>query len=298
MIPTHRKFRSLETAVRAFGKRLDVFAIRGNPHSQPARCHDNDTRMFRKFDCGVEGTHQAVFNHPSNGEGVADLAGKMGFKRGEGGIRRELWRGQWRLGGNLFILRFSLIGFGSGYKVCLLIGGDDENGGIVHVVKDVGDVFLAIISPNDPDATMTIRSTKLSAVLLIAHLLHPIHSDAVEFLLNGDVRHRGCDCRPMPVLFAGREPNHIAGTDFLNWSAFALRPAAAGRHDQRLTERVRMPRGTRTRLERDAGPGNTRWFRDINQRINPHRAGEPICRPFTGRPRTNSLDLHFIFSFE
>jgi len=53
----------------------------------------------------------------------------------------------------------------------------------------------------------------------------------------------------MPVLLAGREPDHITGPNFLDRSVFALRPAAARRHDERLTELMRMPCRPRARLE-------------------------------------------------
>ena len=78
-------------------------------------------------------------------------------------------------------------------------------------------------------------------ILLLAHLLHPIDRLAVELLLNGNVRHRGCGGCAVPVLFAGGEPDDIAGPNLLDWPAVALCPAAAGRHDQRLAERVRVP---------------------------------------------------------
>lgn len=49
------------------------------------------------------------------------------------------------------------------------------------------------------------------------------------------------------------EPDHVARPDLLDGAAFALRPAAARRHDQRLAERVSMPGRPSTRLEGDAG---------------------------------------------
>ena len=58
---------------------------------------------------------------------------------------------------------------------------------------------------------------------------------------------------PVPMLFARREPDHVAGPDFLDRPAPTLRPAAAGRHDQGLAERMRVPCGTGAGLEGDAG---------------------------------------------
>ena len=54
----------------------------------------------------------------------------------------------------------------------------------------------------------------------------------------------------------------------------ALRPAAARRHDQRLAERVRVPRRPGARLERDAGADGACRVGRLEQRIDPHRAGE------------------------
>src|SRR5580692_190236 len=93
----------------------------------------------------------------------------------------------------------------------------------------------------------------LPTILLVGDLLHPVDHLAVLPFLNGYVRHRGRRSGPVPVLLAGGEPHHIAGTDLLDGSAFALRPAAASRDDESLAERVRVPCRTRTRLEGDAG---------------------------------------------
>jgi hypothetical protein len=58
----------------------------------------------------------------------------------------------------------------------------------------------------------------------------------------------------------------------------ALRPAEAGDNDQCLTEWMRMPRGPRTRLERDACTTNTCRFSRLKQWINAHCAGKPVRR--------------------
>ncbi len=42
----------------------------------------------------------------------------------------------------------------------------------------------------------------------------------------------------MPMLFAGVKPHDISRTDFLDWTAVALYPAASSRDDERLTERM------------------------------------------------------------
>src|ERR1700761_3865114 len=120
-------------------------------------------------------------------------------------------------------------------------------------------------------------------VLIVAHFFHPVDSFAVELFLNGDVSHGRGRRRAMPMLFAGREPDDVAGTDFFNSTApFLSAPATVG-HDQGLAERMRVPRGARTRfkgnLRADGASGSTR----LEQRINAYRAGEPIRRTFAGR---------------
>ena len=93
-------------------------------------------------------------------------------------------------------------------------------------------------------------------VLLVTDLFHPVDNLTVELFLNSDVRH-GCGRHgPMPVLLAGRDPDHITGPDLLDRSAFALDPAAPSRDDKSLTEWMRMPCSARARLESYAGTLN------------------------------------------
>src|SRR5271157_5509602 len=94
-------------------------------------------------------------------------------------------------------------------------------------------------------------------VLSVADLLHPVDDLAVQRFLNGDMGH-GCGWSgAVPVLLAGREPDHVTRPDFLHRAAFALDAAATGRDDQRLTQRMRMPGRAGAGLERDAGAANT-----------------------------------------
>ena len=62
----------------------------------------------------------------------------------------------------------------------------------------------------------------------------------------------------VPVLLAGREPDDVSGPDFLDWAAPSLCQAGAGRDDESLTERMRVPCSARARLERYAGTLNKR----------------------------------------
>ena len=93
---------------------------------------------------------------------------------------------------------------------------------------------------------------------------------------------------------------------------FALRPAATGGHDQRLTERMGVPRGASAGLERDARAANTRRWASNRESIRtlpvkysscPWRDGcEPLLLisilrssslsslpPFPSSPRSQSL---------
>src|SRR3712207_7303373 len=53
--------------------------------------------------------------------------------------------------------------------------------------------------------------------------------------------------RAVPVLLARRKPDHVARADFLDRPALALRPPAPADDDERLPERVGVPRGARDR---------------------------------------------------
>src|SRR5438045_3437355 len=99
------------------------------------------------------------------------------------------------------------------------------------------------------------------------------------------------------MLLAPGNPNHITGADLLSRPARALRPAAAGRHDQGLAERVRVPRGARARLKGDAGAGSTRRLGTFEQRVDPNGASEPIRWPLAGPLRATSFDFHIVCSF-
>src|SRR5215470_1758397 len=93
------------------------------------------------------------------------------------------------------------------------------------------------------------RSTWSHAVLFVADSFLPVDDFPVQRFLNGNMSHRGRRRGAMPMLFTGRKPDHISTPDFLDRPALALRPPKTRRNDQRLTEWMCVPRGTRTRLE-------------------------------------------------
>ncbi len=61
-----------------------------------------------------------------------------------------------------------------------------------------------------------------------------------------------------------------------------------------LAERMGMPSGSRTRLKRHAGADDPRWMRGLKHRIDSHGAGKIVVRPFAGRLRPCSLDVHIL----
>jgi hypothetical protein len=93
-------------------------------------------------------------------------------------------------------------------------------------------------------------------VLIVADVLHPIHNLPIFFLLNRDVCHARRRRCAMPVLLAGRPPNHITGADLLDRPAPALNPSTASGHNERLAEGMRVPCSSRARLKRNAGTLN------------------------------------------
>src|SRR5665213_1097346 len=118
------------------------------------------------------------------------------------------------------------------------------------------------------------RPTRL--VLLVGHLLHPLDELAVEHLLDRDVSHRRGGRGTVPMSMARRAPNHVARADLDDGFALALRPSAASRDDERLTERMRVPGGACARFESHARARDTGRLRRRIQGINPDGAGEEI----------------------
>src|SRR5882762_10117829 len=116
-------------------------------------------------------------------------------------------------------------------------------------------------------------------VLLVGDLVHPVDNPAVELFLDRDMRHRRGRRCAMPMLFARRAPDDIAGTDNLDRPAPALHEAAAGRDDERLTERMRVPVTPRAWLERYVGAARPCRCGCLEKRVNAHRAGEILGRP-------------------
>src|SRR3954469_18681064 len=139
---------------------------------------------------------------------------------------------------------------------------------------------------------LAFRSVSASFVLLVGYVFQPVDRLAIELLLHGDVRHRGGRRRAMPVLFTRRKPDDVTRSDLLDRSTPALGASGTGGDDQRLPERMRVPRGARAGLERHGRAGGASRSRSLKQRIDTDSAGEPFTRTLSGRLRTNAFDFH------
>jgi hypothetical protein len=106
---------------------------------------------------------------------------------------------------------------------------------------------------------------------MVADVFHPIDDLPIFFLLNRDVSHARRRRGAMPVLFAGRNPNYITGTDLLDGTVPALNPSTASGHDKSLAERMGMPCSSCTWLKRNAGTLNQGGIRrpEITDRSAP-----------------------------
>src|SRR3954471_685096 len=123
-------------------------------------------------------------------------------------------------------------------------------------------------------------------------MFHPIDGFTVQLFLDGKVRHAGGRSGSVPMLFTGRKPDHIAGTDLLDRAAVTLRPATARSNDKRLSKRMCMPCGPRTRFKRYTSALNNRGIRCLEERIDAYVPGEPLGRSLCGWLRAGSFDVH------
>jgi len=99
------------------------------------------------------------------------------------------------------------------------------------------------------------RATPSSSRLLVGYVLHPFNSLAIQLFRNRDVRHRGRWRRAVPMLFTRRDPHDIARADLVSWPAPSLNRSDARDDDQRLAERVRVPRRACTGSKVTVAPG-------------------------------------------
>lgn len=133
---------------------------------------------------------------------------------------------------------------------------------------------------------------RLGEIFQVGHGRHPVDGLPVEVLLDREMGHGRGGAGAVPVFFAGRKPDHIAGVDFLDRAAPALGAATAGGHDQSLAERVGVPRGAGAGLEGDAVAGRSGGRGGGKERIDPDDPCEPICGAGLRRLGDTAFDFH------
>src|SRR2546422_5613210 len=100
----------------------------------------------------------------------------------------------------------------------------------------------------------------------------------------------------MPMPLARRATDHVAGPDDLDRAAPGLHETAAGRDDERLTERMRVPIAARAWLERYIGAARPCGSGCLEKLVDAHRTGEILGRPSGGGLRAVSFDVHCLNS--
>src|SRR5687768_12143458 len=139
------------------------------------------------------------------------------------------------------------------------------------------------MAPSETSASLWLTPARTSFVLFCGHVFQPIHGLAIELFLDSDVGHRRGGRRTVPVLLAWRNPYDVPGPDLLDGSAPTLRATDTGRHNQRLTQRVRVPCRPGARLERHARTGRAGGRRRVEQRIDADSSCEPLRRSLCRR---------------
>src|SRR4029077_3815446 len=129
-------------------------------------------------------------------------------------------------------------------------------------------------------------------VLLVGHRLQPFDRLAVERFLHGDMHHHRSRPGAVPVLFARRNPDHVAGADFAHLAAPALHPAAAGHDTQSLPERMGVPMGAGAGLEAHQAGADARRRRRMDDGVLPHDTGERVRRPAARWPGATGMNVH------
>jgi hypothetical protein len=92
-----------------------------------------------------------------------------------------------------------------------------------------------------------------------------------------------------------RRRHHRGGSP--RWAAFALSPAGARGHDERLPERMGMPCRSCAGFESLVSALNKRRIGRLEKRIDTYRGSEPLRRSFRGRLRANSFDVDICTPF-
>jgi hypothetical protein len=128
------------------------------------------------------------------------------------------------------------------------------------------------------------------APVAVGDLFQPCDVLAVADAGERDVGHGRAWGGAVPVLDAGRAPEHIAGPNLLDRPTPLLSAADAFGHDQALPGGMGVPRRPGTRLERDTPAAVRRSLLRREQRLHAHVAGEVLGRPLAGGLRAAASD--------
>jgi hypothetical protein len=88
-------------------------------------------------------------------------------------------------------------------------------------------------------------------IVFVADLFHPVDALAVQAFNDRNMRHSGRGGCAVPMLLTGWAPDDVARSDDSYGFSPALHEPATRRHDENLTERMRVPGGSSAGLEVD-----------------------------------------------
>ncbi|MNT33874.1 hypothetical protein D3C72_1698220 [compost metagenome] len=108
--------------------------------------------------------------------------------------------------------------------------------------------------------------------------------------------HAGCRRCAVPVLDTGRNPDHVTGPYLLDQASPMLHHAHAGRDDQRLAKRMRMPGRARAGFEGNAGTADARWRAALEPGIDTDVPGEVTGGTSRRGLRPDTRDGYPLFS--
>src|SRR3954449_4047521 len=151
---------------------------------------------------------------------------------------------------------------------------------------------VALIGSPPVLVPVPLSTAERSGIFLVGDIFHPVNVLAVERLLHCDVNHACIRPGAMPVLLARRNPHRIARLDFADRPALGLYASDTGNHMQCLPEGMRVPSGTRARLEAHAAGANARRRRGFDDRVLPRHTGERFLRLPPCRYRATRFYLH------
>jgi len=123
-------------------------------------------------------------------------------------------------------------------------------------------------------------------------VFQPVHGFAVEGFGDGDVGEGGGGSGAVPVFFAWREPDDVAGVDGFHGAAGALNAAGTGGDDEGLAEGMGMPGGAGAGFKGDNGTADAGGIAAFEGRVNANDAGEPVGRAFGGGLGAVAFDFH------